>query len=91
MPGMLAVQDVLYMINSISCAAGTQAAAVPGALCPQYTYDGWSGVPRLENNEPPLLQLYSNPKKAKLTVEVGSGVYLVFPDLDLWCLDSLTV
>jgi hypothetical protein len=45
---------------------------VPGAMRPQYTYDGWSGVPRLENNEPPLLQLYSNPKKAKLTVEVGA-------------------
>ena len=49
---------------------------MPGALCPQYTYDGWSGVPRLENNEPPLLQLYSNPKKAKLTVEVGPAFWL---------------
>ena len=48
---------------------------MPGALRPQYTYDGWSGVPRLENNEPPLLQLYSNPKKAKLTVEVGTELY----------------
>jgi hypothetical protein len=56
-----------------ACPVGTQAAAAPGALRPQYTYDGWSGVPRLENNEPPLLQLYSNPKKAKLTVEVRPG------------------
>lgn len=36
----------------------------------QHCYDGWSSVPRLENHEPPLLQTYSNPKKAKLTVEV---------------------
>ncbi len=37
---------------------------------PQYAYDGWSGVSKLQNNEPPLLQTYSNPKKCKLTVEV---------------------
>lgn len=36
----------------------------------QYTYNGWSGVNRMENNEPPLMQCYSNPKKAKLTAEV---------------------
>lgn len=36
----------------------------------QYTYNGWSGVTRMENNEPPLMQCYSNPKKAKLTAQV---------------------
>ena len=36
----------------------------------QYTYSGWSSVSRMENNEPPLMQCYSNPKKAKLTTEV---------------------
>jgi hypothetical protein len=36
----------------------------------QYSYDGWSCVRRMENNEPPLMQCYSNPKKARLTVEV---------------------
>lgn len=50
--------------------AGTQS-AVAGPGRPQYSYDGWSGVSRMENNEPPLLQSYSNPKKCKLTVEVG--------------------
>ena len=36
----------------------------------QFSYDGWSCVRRMENNEPPLMQCYSNPKKARLTVEV---------------------
>ncbi len=40
---------------------------------PQYAYDGWSGVSKLQNNEPPLLQTYSNPKKCKLTVEVRAS------------------
>ena len=64
---------------------------MPGALRPQYTYDGWSGVPRLENNEPPLLQLYSNPKKAKLTVEVGPGSGMRGYDLCVRGLESLRV
>ena len=36
----------------------------------QYTFNGWSGVARMENNEPPLMQCYSSPKKARLTAEV---------------------
>ena len=42
----------------------------------QYSYDGWSCVRRMEKNEPPLMQCYSNPKKARLTVEVC----MHFPD-----------
>ena len=65
---------------------------MPGAMRPQYTYDGWSGVPRLKNNEPPLLQLYSNPKKAKLTVEVGPGSgFGLISDLCVWCIVTLRV
>ena len=37
------------------------------------TYDGWSSFKRLSNNEPPLAQEYSNPKKVKLTPEVWSA------------------
>lgn len=36
----------------------------------QYTYNGWSSVARMEINEPPLMQCYSSPKKAKLTAQV---------------------
>ena len=49
---------------------GVQPGEKGRAMAGQYSYDGWSCVRRMENNEPPLMQCYSNPKKARLTVEV---------------------
>ncbi len=51
-------------------AAGVQPSEKGRTMAGQYSYDGWSCVRRMENNEPPLMQCYSNPKKARLTVEV---------------------
>jgi len=51
---------------------GVQPSEKGRAMAGQYSYDGWSCVRRMENNEPPLMQCYSNPKKARLTVEVLS-------------------
>ena len=50
--------------------AGVQPSEKGRTMAGQYSYDGWSCVRRMENNEPPLMQCYSNPKKARLTVEV---------------------
>ena len=50
--------------------AGVQPSEKGRAMAGQYSYDGWSCVRRMENNEPPLMQCYSNPKKARLTAEV---------------------
>ena len=40
-----------------------------------FVYDGWSCFNSLTNREPPLAQVYSNPKKCRLTPEVGNSLF----------------
>ncbi|KAK9864346.1 hypothetical protein WJX84_006855 [Apatococcus fuscideae] len=35
----------------------------------RWQYDGWSSINKLSNTDPPYLQMYSNPKKIRLTPE----------------------
>ncbi len=56
------------------CLAGAAPGAVGAVnpLAPQFFYDGWSCFRQLKDKDPPLVQLWSNPLKCKLTIpDVG--------------------
>ena len=60
------------LCSKASNVEGTGNANVPVAPG-MFVYDGWSCFNTLLNKEPPLAQAYSNPKKCRLTPEVGGS------------------